>query len=114
MKLSISAAARLLVILPLAAMAAESTVSESASDLPVPVAEAIAAGNCDQLIALNKQYHAEPASPARDAVTRALEDAVLALPSCGTIDVGLVRVEPLRGVNFFDRESPLGSTAAGR
>jgi hypothetical protein len=113
-KILISRTSRLLAILPLAVLAAENNFTNTPSVLPEPVAAAIAAGDCEQLIALNKGYHADPGAAGRDAAIPALEDAILALPACGKLEAGLVRVEPIRGVDFFDRQSPLGSSAPSR
>jgi hypothetical protein len=113
-KVLISRTLRLLAILPLAALAAENNTTNPPSVLPEPVAAAITAGDCEQLTALNKRYHADPAAAARDAAIRALEDAILALPTCGRIGAALVRVEPIEGIDFFDRRSPLGASARSR
>jgi hypothetical protein len=113
-KLLVTRTAWLLAILPLAVLAADNNSTNVPSDLPEPIATAIAARDCAQLIALNKRYHAEPATAGHAAAIAALEDAILALPACGIIDAALVRVEPIRGVNFFDPQSPLGSPSPGR
>lgn len=105
---------RLLAILPLAALAADNNPTNTQPALPEPVAAAVAAADCEQLIALNQRYHQDAAAAGRLAATAALEDAILALPSCGQIDAALVRVELIRGIDFFDRERPLGDTAQGR
>lgn len=111
----ISRLSRLLAMLPLAALTTGLSQAEFLpAALPEPVAAAIAAGDCEQLIALNKHYHAEPMAAERAVVIAALEEAILALPACGNVSATLVRVEPLRGVDFFNPQSPLGSSSLGR
>lgn len=114
MKDLIVRSARLLAILPLAALAAETNSTKAPSALPESVVTAIDAADCEQLIALNKRYHGDPAAAGHAAVVRALEDAIFALPACGRVDAGLVRVESVRGVDFFDPQSPLGPAVRGR
>ena len=103
---------RLLAIFPLAALAADNNPTNAPSPLPESVAAAVAAADCERLIALHRHYRADAAEWA--AVVAALEDAIFALPDCARVEAALVRVEPLRGVNFFDRAQPLGAAPAGR
>lgn len=105
---------RLLAILPLAALAANNNPTNELPLLPEPVTAALAAADCEQLIALNQRYHDDDTTtPNRDRAITALEDAILALPGCARVEAALVRVEPLQGTNFFDRERPLGAAPAG-
>lgn len=99
---------RLLAILPLAALAANNNPTTEPPPLPDPVTAAIAAADCEQLTSLYQHYRDNSA-----AASAALEDAIFALPGCARVEAALVRVEPLQGTNFFDRERPLGDASAG-
>jgi hypothetical protein len=102
---------RLLVILPLAALATENNDEIKSLPLSESVTAAIAAGDCEQLIvALNQRYRDDSVDGDPEAIA-ALEDAILALPGCGRVVAVLLRVEPLQGVNFFDPERPVGAVS---
>lgn len=98
---------RLLVILPLAALAAENNDEIKSLPLPESVTAAIAAGDCEQLIGLYQHY--DPSIASDPETVAALEDAILVLPGCAWVSVTLVRVEPVQGVDFFNPDSPVGA-----
>ncbi|RFA31136.1 hypothetical protein CAI21_00280 [Alkalilimnicola ehrlichii] len=70
------------------------------------VVEALEAGNCKQLMRLNRRYwrlaESTPSEAMYQHTALALESAILGDPLCGRADAELIRVEPQQGVNFFN------------
>lgn len=95
---------RLLVMLPLLALAAENDLDTDSLSLSEPATVAVAADDCEQLLSMHRRYR-DADSQDKSALLVALENAILVLPGCAQVEVVLVRVEHLQGLNFFHPDS---------